>query len=236
MDILWIILGASYVISLVVRQRLRSAYEKWGKVRNSANLTGEATAHIILRANGMNTVDVLPVRGVLSDHYDPRARSIRLSDTVFGVPSVAAMAVSAHETGHAIQHQARYWLLSLRSGLAPLANAGARFGIPAAAVGLIFGMPVLVQLGAIGYIGALAFQFLTLPVEFDASRRALAELERLEMLNEAEHDGARDVLRAAAMTYVAGVASSAAYVVYLALLAGRWFLGKPSPVAPPRLP
>ncbi len=236
MNLFWIILGVSYALSFLVQRRLRAAYHKWGNVRNSANMTGEETARLILNSNGLQQVTVRPIPGMLNDHYDPRGRSIQLSQTVFGVPSVAAMAVSAHETGHAIQHQAKYWLLSLRSAAVPLANAGARFGIPAALIGLVFGVPFLVQLGVVGYVGALAFQFLTLPVEFDASRRALAELDSLNVLSGEERDGARAVLRAAAMTYVAGVASSAAYVLYLALLAGRWFIGKPAPAPPPRLP
>lgn len=236
MDLFWIILGAGFLFSLFVKQRLHAAYRKWGRIQNSANITGATTSRVILDSNGLQNVVVTPIPGELGDHYDPRTRSIALSQTVFGVPSVAAMAVAAHEVGHAIQHKVGYWPLAVRTAAAPLVNAGARFGIPAAFVGLILGIPLLIQLGVISYVGALAFQFLTLPLEFDASRRALSELERLQLLNEEEKSGARSILRAAAMTYVAGVASSAAYIVYLALLGGRWLFGKTPPVAPPRLP
>lgn len=232
----WILLGASYLISLAVQNRLRATHQKWGSIRNSANLTGADTARAILRANEMGQVSVSPVRGKLSDHYDPRDKSIQLSEPVFDVPSVAAMAVAAHETGHAIQDRAGYWPLALRTAAAPLVNAAARFGIPAAIFGLFLGLPILIQLGVIGYVGALAFQFLTLPVEFDASKRALAELERLQLMSAEEEKGARSMLRAAAMTYVAGAASSAVYILYLAMLAGRWIFKIPAPVPPPRLP
>lgn len=236
MDIFWILLGAGYLLSLFVQNRLRAAYNKWGSVGNSAQITGADTAWVILRANDIQAVSVGPTPGQLSDHYDPRSKSIKLSEPVYAVPSVAAMAIAAHETGHAIQDQDGYWLLRVRSTAAPLANLAARYGIPAALFGLFFGAPLLIQLGVIGYIGALLFQFLTLPVEFDASKRALAELDRLEILNAQEKEGARSMLRAAAMTYVAGAASSAAYIVYLAVMAARWVLRKPLPTPPPRLP
>ncbi len=236
MDFLWIILAASYLLPLVVQQRLRGAYRKWGSVRNSAKMTGAATARALLNANEIEHVTVHPIRGILNDHYDPRDRSIRLSEPIFDTDSVAAMAVAAHETGHAIQHESKYWLLSVRSGAAPLANLGARLGVPAALIGLILGSPSLIQIGIIGYVGALAFQILTLPVEFDASKRALAELDRLKLLSREERAGTRKVLQSAAMTYFASVASSAAYVVYLALLVSRWVFGKSAPLPPPRLP
>lgn len=236
MDIFWIILGAGYLLSLVVQNRLRAAYNKWGSIRNSAQITGADTARVILRANNVDSVSVAPTPGKLSDHYDPRNKSVRLSEAVYDVPSVAAMAVAAHEVGHAMQDEDGYWLLRFRSAMAPLANAAARYGIPATLVGFFFGSPLLMQLGVLGYIGALLFQFMTLPVEFDASRRALAELDRLKLLTATQKEGARSMLRAAAMTYVAGAATSAAYVVYLGVMAARWIFRKPLPTPPPYLP
>ncbi len=236
MDIFWLILGGGYLLSLVVQNRLRATHQKWGSIRNSANMTGAATAQAILHTNDMGRVAVRAVQGKLSDHYDPRDKTIQLSEPVYGVPSVAAMAVAAHETGHAIQDKAGYWPLAVRTSLAPFVNAAARFGIPAAVTGLFIGAPLLIQVGVVGYIGALAFQFLTLPLEFDASKRAIAQLDRLQLLNSEEQKGVSSMLRAAAMTYVAGAASSAAYILYLALMGGRWFLSKPPPVPPPRLP
>lgn len=236
MDVFWVILGAGYFASLFVQNRLRSMHRKWGSVRNSANLSGAETAAVVLQANQMPQVAVRPVPGQLSDHYNPGDKSIHLSETVFSVPSVAAMAIAAHEAGHAIQDKVGYWPLSVRSTFAPLVNVAARFGIPAAVFGFFVGSPLLIQIGVIGFIASVVFQILTLPLEFDASKRALTELERLQLLNTAEKKGARSMLRAAAWTYVAGTASSAAYVVYLAVVAGRWIFGKPSPVPPPRLP
>ena len=236
MDIFWLILGGSYVLALVVQKRLGAAYQKWGSTRNSANMTGAETTSVILQANDMRQIQVLPVQGNLTDHYNPRDKTIQLSDTVFDVPSVAAMAIAAHETGHAIQDKVGYWPLKIRTTAAPLVNAAARYGVPAALVGLFIGAPLLVQLGAIGYIGALIFQFLTLPVEFDASKRALKQLNQLGLLNDEEKKSARSILRAAAMTYVAGAASSAAYLVYMVMIGARWVLRKPPPVPPPRLP
>ena len=236
MDIFWLILGGSYVLALVVQKRLGAAYQKWGSTRNSANMTGAETTSVILQANDMRQIQVLPVQGNLTDHYNPRDKTIQLSETVFDVPSVAAMAIAAHETGHAIQDMVGYWPLEIRTTAAPLVNAAARYGVPAALVGLFIGAPLLVQLGAIGYIGALIFQFLTLPVEFDASKRALKQLNQLGLLNDEEKKSARSILRAAAMTYVAGAASSAAYLLYLVMIGARWVLRKPPPVPPPRLP
>jgi len=236
MDIFWLMLGAAYLLSFVVQKKLQATQRKWGTIRNTANISGAETARTILNANDMRQVVVRAVQGSLSDHYDPRDKSIQLSEPVYGVPSVAAMAVAAHEAGHAIQDKAGYWPLAVRTSLAPLVNAAARFGIPAAIIGLFIGVPLLIQIGVVGYIGAIAFQFLTLPLEFDASKRAIAQLNRLQLLNDEEEKGVRSMLRAAAMTYVAGVASSATYILYLALLGGRWLLKKTPPVPPPRLP
>jgi Zn-dependent membrane protease YugP len=235
-DIFWLILGGAYLLSLVVQKRLRATHQKWGSIRNSANMTGAETARTILDANDLRRVDVRAVRGQLSDHYDPRDTSVQLSESVFNVPSVAAMAVAAHETGHAIQDAVNYSPLEVRTALAPVVNTAARFGIPAAIIGVFTGAPLLTQMGAVAYVVALAFQFLTLPVEFDASKRALTQLDQLRLLNAEEKEGARSMLRAAAMTYVAGAASSAAYVLYLVLLVGRWAFKIPAPVPPPRLP
>ncbi len=232
----YIIAAAALLFSLLVRQRLNSTYKRWGAVRNRANLTGAQTSKVILDANRMDQVQIGPVRGKLSDHYNPRNHSIGLSEPVFGVPSVAAMAVAAHETGHAIQDEVDYAPLEIRTFLAPVAAAGTRFGLPAAIFGSFLGMPLLVQLGVLGYAGALLLQFLTLPVEFDASRRALRQLEELQMVNDEEREGVRAVLRSAAMTYVAGAASAAGYIVYLAIIGGRMLLRKPPSDNPPLKP
>jgi len=180
----------------------------------------------------MRRVPVEVVPGKLSDHYDPRTKSLRLSESVYATPSVASLAIAAHESGHAIQDHVDYKPMELRTFAVPIAQAGARFGLPAAIAGSFFGMPWLVQAGVLAYVGALLLQFLTLPVEFNASKRALQQVTSLNLVNTTEKEGARSVLRAAAMTYVAGVASSAGYLLYLAFAAGRTLLRRPPPVKP----
>lgn len=228
------IAGAVFVFSLIVRQKLTSTHRKWSRIRNQAGITGGQTAQRILEANQMRHVRVGPIQGKLTDHYNPRTKEIRLSEPIYATPSVAAMAIAAHESGHAIQDEVDYTPLELRSRLAPLAATGARFGLPAAIVGSVVGMPALVQVGVLSYAGALLLQFLTLPVEFNASKRALNQLERLGLLSGQEREGARSVLRSAALTYVAGVASAVGYIIYLAVVGGRWLVRKP-PTGPPPL-
>jgi len=231
----YIMAGAVFLFSLAVQATLKRTYAKWSKVRNSSNSPGADVARDILDANEMRRVQVEEVAGKLSDHYDPRSKVIRLSPPVYGVPSVAAMAISAHESGHAIQDHQHYGPLKFRTAAAPVANLAGRFGIPAAILGSFVGSIELVQFGVLAYVGALLLQFLTLPVEFNASKRALGQLERLQLMSDEERDGAQKVLRAAAMTYVAGVASAAGYIIYLVLVGGRWLLRKP-PVPPPTVP
>ncbi len=233
--IFYLIVGAVLVFSLLVQGALKRTYAKWSRVRNSAGRPGSQVARTILDANGMREVRVEPVPGKLSDHYDPRTRVIRLSQPIYEVPSVASLAISAHESGHALQDHLNYGPLKFRTAMAPVANFAARFGIPALIAGALFDNTWLVQAGVVAYVGALLTQFLTLPVEFNASRRALSQLEDLALMSETETEGARKVLRAAAMTYVAGVASAAGYVVYLLLAGGRMILRKP-PVVPPSVP
>ncbi|MEJ2583130.1 MAG: zinc metallopeptidase, partial [Acidobacteriota bacterium] len=146
--------------------------------------------------------------------------------------SVAATAVSAHECGHALQDATKYGPLALRSAMVPMANAGARFGLPLAIFGSFMGSSMMVLFGVLAYLGAILVHFMTLPVEFNASKRALHQLDSLGLVSEDGHDGARQVLRAAAMTYVAGVASSAGYIVYLLFIGGRALFGRREPSLP----
>jgi Zn-dependent membrane protease YugP len=231
----YLIVGAVYLFSMLVQTTLKRTYAKWSRVQNSVDLPGSHVARQILDANEMRRVRVEAVAGKLSDHYDPRTRVIRLSQPIYAIPSVAALAISAHESGHAIQDHQNYGPLKFRTALAPIANFGGRFGIPVLVAGTFFDSRLLILAGVIAYVGALLLQFLTLPVEFNASKRALAQLESLHLMNEEETEGATKVLRAAAMTYVAGVASAAGYIVYLALAGGRMLFKKP-PVVPPSVP
>ena len=236
MNLIWLILLASWLLSVAVQNRLHSAHRRWGSIRNSAGLSGAETASKILAANQLTGVGIEPVRGRLTDHYDPRHKTVALSESVYQPASVAAMAVAAHETGHALQHEARYPFLVFRTALAPLASTAASYGIPAAIFGAVIGLPVLIDIGILSFVAAFLFQLITLPVEFNASRRAMAELDRLKLLNDEEREGASSMLRAAAMTYVASAAPAALYLIYLIVRVARWVIGKTPPLPPPRLP
>lgn len=193
---------------------LKRTYSRWSKVQNTSGLTGAQTARAILDANGLSNVQVEAVPGQLSDHYDPRARVVRLSQDNFDRASVAGSAVAAHEVGHAIQHARAYAPLQWRSTLVPVASIGGNFGPMLVVVGAILGATGLFQIGIVLFAAAVVFQLVTLPVEFDASRRALVQMEALGIATTGDIGGSRQVLNAAAMTYVAAAASSVAYLLY----------------------
>ena len=204
----------AFVVSMAVSGWLRSTYNRWSKVANSSGLTGRQVAEAILSANNVTNVRVEAVKGQLSDHYDPRTRVVRLSEGIYDKASVAGMAVAAHEVGHAIQHARAYAPLAWRSAIAPVAGIGSQFGIMLAALGLFIQASGLLQIGIILFSAAVVFQVITLPVEFDASRRALVQLNKLQLVTDRDSSGARSVLTAAAMTYVAAAATSIAYLLY----------------------
>ncbi|MGL4609456.1 MAG: zinc metallopeptidase [Trueperaceae bacterium] len=205
------------LVTFGVQIYLRRTYGKWSKVANTSGLTGRDTARAILDANGLNDVPVEPVRGQLSDHYDPRSRTVRLSEDNFYKASVAGAAVAAHEVGHAIQHAKAYAPLQWRSALVPIANIGGNFAPLLIMFGFFsfssaFGQNMIL-LGIGLFAAAVLFQFITLPVEFDASRRANAEMQRLGIATTGDISGSKQVLNAAALTYVAAAASSLAYLL-----------------------
>lgn len=204
----------AFVLSLAVSGWLRSTYSHWSKVANTSGLTGAQVAQAILKANNITNVRVEATRGQLTDHYDPRSRVVKLSEGIYDRASVAGMAVAAHEVGHAIQHAKAYAPLQWRSALAPVAGIGSQFGIFLAAIGLFLQASGLLQIGIILFSAAVLFQIITLPVEFDASRRALAQLNQLDLVTNRDSSGARRVLTAAAMTYVAAAATAIAYLLY----------------------
>lgn len=211
----------AFVVSLAVSGWLRSTYARWAKVANTSGLTGAQVAQTILRANNITNVRVEATRGQLTDHYDPRGRVVRLSEGIYDRASVAGMAVAAHEVGHAIQHARAYAPLQWRGALAPVAGIGSQFGIFAAMIGLMLGATGLLQIGVLLFSAAVLFQVITLPVEFDASRRALAQLNQLGLVTSRDSAGARSVLTAAAMTYVAAAATSIAYLLYFIMASRR---------------
>ncbi len=216
----------AFVVSLAMSAWLRSTYGRWSKIGNTSGLTGAQVAEAILRANNVTNVRVEATRGQLTDHYDPRTRVVRLSEGIYNQASVAGMAVAAHEVGHAIQHARAYAPLQWRSALAPVAGIGSQFGMMLAMLGLFLGVGAqgggngLLEIGIILFSAAVVFQVITLPVEFDASRRALVQLNKLGLVTNQDSAGARSVLTAAAMTYVAAAATSIAYLLYF-IMASR---------------
>jgi Zn-dependent membrane protease YugP len=199
--VFYAVMALTYLFSLVVRKRLTDAYTKYSRVPNHAGLSGRQVARDILDSNGLRDVQLELARGTLTDHYDPRTRVIRLSLGNARSASVAAMAVSAHEAGHALQDADDYAPLEIRTSILPLVQAGARLGIPLAIVGSTLDSQPMFLLGMLAYIGSILFHFVTLPVEFDASRRALVQLKRLGITRDDEEEReAMETLRAAAMT------------------------------------
>lgn len=194
----------------------RSRFERWARVPNHRGISGAAAARYILDRNGLGDVRVVPAPGgMLSDHYDPRRREVRLSPEVFHGGSVSAVAVAAHETGHALQHARGYLPLALRSLAVPLASVGTNFGLFVILVGALLSMTQLVWLGIFLFAGTVAFQVVTLPVELDASARAKAELSSLGLVTTpGEARGVAQVLSAAAMTYVAAALGSIMTLAY----------------------
>lgn len=192
------------VLSLFAQISVKSTFVKYSKIRNSRGLTGAQTAKMIMQISGIRDVQIEPVGGSLTDHYDPRNKKLRLSESVYDKNSVAALGVAAHEMGHAIQHQIGYGPLGLRSTLVPVANIGSRLGPAMIIAGVaISNFAFLINIGILLFCGAVAFYLITLPVEFNASLRALRTLEENNILTSDELKGAKKVLRAAAMTYVA---------------------------------
>lgn len=215
---LLIIIGM--LLSLAASAKLKSTFATYRRRRSASGLTGAEAARRILNAAGITDVQIVPVRGSLTDHYDPRSKTVRLSEDIYGQTSLAAVGVAAHECGHAIQHHIDYAPLSIRSALVPVANFGSTLSWPLFFAGLIFSIQPLLTLGIVLFSFAVLFQLVTLPVEFNASSRALHMLESTGILSRDENSGARKVLRAAALTYVAALASSILQLLRLIILAG----------------
>ncbi len=212
---IYLIAAIAFGGSFFVKWKLKRTYRIWSQVPNQYGVTGAQTADAILRDNGVTHVEIQRVRGKLTDHYDPVKDILRLSKTNFSTTSVAAMAVSAHEAGHALQDANDDLRLKLRKFLVPMAALGARFGPMVAIVGMLFGNGTLLRIGVFLLAGMMLFQIATLPVEFNASKRALDNLERLGLSDPEQREGVEKVLRAAALTYVAAAATSIAYFATL---------------------
>ena len=202
--------------------KVRSTYEKFARVRAGNGLTGQQMAAAIMARNGVTDVTIEPVAGVLNDHYDPGARKVRLSEPIYAGDSISSIAVAAHEVGHVLQHHQGYALLGMRSAMAPVVGLGSTLAFPLFFVGMLVGTRafggVLMDLGILFFTGAVLFHLVTLPVEFDASRRALAQLTSSGAVMPEEVAGAKQVLDAAALTYVAAAATAALELIRLVLL------------------
>ncbi|MGN0271454.1 MAG: zinc metallopeptidase, partial [Lachnospiraceae bacterium] len=216
-----VIIGA--IICLIASARVKTTYAKYSKDRSMSGMTGAEAAERILRNAGIHDVSIGHVSGNLTDHYNPKTKVLNLSDSVYGSTSVAAIGVAAHECGHAIQHQEGYFPLSFRGALVPVANFGSTMAWPLIIIGLFFNSHTgtfLIQLGIMFFSLAVLFQLVTLPVEFNASNRAVHILGSTGMLQDDELKKTRRVLRAAALTYVASAAAAILQLLRLVLLFG----------------
>lgn len=208
------------IFSIWCSARVQSTFKKYSAVPTRRGVTGADAARRVLDANGLTDVRIERVAGNLTDHYDPRTNVIRLSESVYGSATAAAVGVAAHEAGHAVQHAQGYFPIKLRSAIIPITNIGSQLAMPLVLLGLIFSSAMLVDIGIIAFSMSTLFQLITLPVEFNASRRAVATLES-SCVSDTEVKGAKAVLRAAALTYVAALAVSLASLLRIILLFGN---------------
>lgn len=223
-DYTYILVVIGAILCLIASARVRTTYNKYAKVRSLSGLTGAEAAERILHDAGIYDVSVGHISGELTDHYDPKRKELNLSDSVYGSTSVAAIGVAAHECGHAIQHQQDYFPLRFRGALVPVANFGSWAAWPLIIIGLFFNThtgSLLIQLGILFFSLAVLFQLVTLPVEFNASNRAVQILGNTGMLQDDELRKTRKVLSAAALTYVASAAAAILQLLRLVLLFGR---------------
>ena len=211
------------VFSLLAQTKVKNTFSKYSQVRNRTGMTGAEAAQRILQGAGIYDVRIEHINGNLTDHFDPKSKVLRLSDSVYGSASVAAVGVAAHECGHAIQHAKGYAPLKLRSVLVPVANFGSKIAWPLIVLGLFItskSSTLLINLGIIAFLGSVLFQVVTLPVEFNASNRAIRIIEETGLMQGEEVKSARKVLSAAALTYVASAATAILQLLRIFLLVG----------------
>ena len=211
------------ILSIICSSTVKSRFSKYSKIRNSRGITGAQAAQKVLAAHGVTGVRIEPVSDNLTDHFDPRTNVIRLSESVYNAPTVAAVGVACHEAGHAVQHAEGYIPNKIRSAIVPVANIGSRLSWIVLVIGML--LPVqfnfVITIGIVLFSASVVFTLITLPVEFNASSRALKTIQSTGMLNPDEYDGAKKVLSAAAMTYVAAAATSIMQLLRLILIFGR---------------
>ncbi|MBN2898272.1 MAG: zinc metallopeptidase [Clostridia bacterium] len=206
------------ILAMLAQSRVKSTYRRYLNVRSYRGMTGREVAEAILVRNGINDVTVEMVGGIMSDHYDPRSKKVRLSQAVYSGSSIAALSIAAHEVGHAMQHANGYVPLSLRTAILPVASFGSSSAFLFVFLGFFFNSGMIMDIGIWFFIAAVVFQFLTLPVEFNASSRAIVQLSENNFLYEDEVVGAKRMLNAAAMTYVAATAVAIGQLIRLIVL------------------
>lgn len=214
----FIIIIVLFLLASLASMGVKSTFNKYHKVRNSRGLTGAEAAQLMLRNNGITDVRVERVSGYLSDHYDPRTKTVRLSEPVYDNPSIASVSVACHEVGHALQHANGYVPLNIRTAILPAAQLGSQALWPLFMIGIILSIPQLVTVGIIFFSFSVVFQLVTLPVEFNASSRAIQMMGAFDILSNDENTLAKKVLNAAAMTYVAAAAMAVGQLVRMLLL------------------
>lgn len=213
-----IYLAIIMIIPIWAQMRVRSTYKKFKEVPIESGVTGAQVADFIMKQNGIHDVAIEPVRGTMTDHYDPTNKVVRLSEDVYYGSTVSSASIAAHEIGHVIQDASGYGMMRLRHRIAPVASITSNLSFPLLLGGMLLGMTGLAQIGVILMLGAVIFQLITLPVEFDASKRAMAELSSHGIITASEERGSRRVLNAAAWTYVAATLVAVAEFLRLALL------------------
>ena len=217
-DPTYILVLIGFGITLVAQIFVNSSYKKYKKVNTKSGLQGFEVARRILDMNGLNNVDIVETKGELSDHYDPTRKVVRLSSDIYHGTSIASSSVAAHECGHAVQDKEGYFFLRLRASLVPIVNISSKVGYFAIIIGLIFGAMKLAWLGIFLELAILFFQLITLPVEFNASKRAAEYLKKEALIEASEQEGSKKMLNAAAMTYVASVVATLLQILRLVLI------------------
>ena len=211
----------AFFITMLAQIYVNSSYSKYRKINNARGLTGKEAARMMLDRNGLNYVKVRAISGKLSDHYDPRSKTVNLSNDIYNGTSIASISVACHECGHAMQDKDNYVFMRFRASLVPIVNLSSKIGYFAILLGIIFSALDLIWIGIFAELAILLFQVITLPVEFNASRRALKEISTIGFLANNEISGSKKMLRAAALTYVAALATSLANLLRLVLLFSR---------------
>ena len=214
----FIMLFVLFIFASLASMGVKTTFNKFHKIRNTRGLTGAEAAEAVLKNNGIYDVKVERIQGHLTDHYDPRSKTIRLSDPVYDNPSIASVSVACHEAGHALQHANGYMPLKLRTMILPAAQLGSQALWPMFIIGIVLSLPQLITIGILFFSFSVVFQIITLPVEFNASSKAIRMMDEYGILSDEENASAKKVLNAAAMTYVAAAAMAVGQLIRMLIL------------------